>query len=1015
MKKIAAFLSMTALALNLSGQTNQLTAYATDMYYAEGGRLNFLQLKDSYRISQSGVADFLNSEILNNGENKVKLIKSEKDELGFTHLRFEITRSGISYANKTIIAHCKNGQLVKLNGDLYDPASPASSFVITEKNALNYALAKVNAKHYKWENVAEVKQMRQALNDPDFTYDPVGVKVLFEKDGKVYSAYRFNIYAEEPLYRANVFVDANKGAVLDEQNLICNADVGGTANTKYSGTQPITCDQSGSIYRLRETQRGQGIETYNLQGSSNYTAAVDFTNASTTWTWPLNHVDQGASDAHWGAEMTYDYYMNMHNRNSVNNNGQKLLSYVHYQQNFSNAFWDGSRMTYGDGSGSTKIFTALDICGHEITHGVTQNTGQLIYQGESGALNESFSDIFAVAIENYARSSNWNWKIGEDITTGATGLRNMANPSQFADPDTYGGTFYYIGSADNGGVHTNSNVGNFWFYLLVTGGSGTNDIGSSYNVAGIGMTDAAKIAYRALSVYFTSTTNYAQARKLTLQAARDLFGACSTQEIQTARAWYAVGVGPNYTNNSLAANFNASSVNFCSSPATVNFTNVTTGGLTYSWDFGDGSTSTGTNTSHTYNNPGSYTVKLKAFGCSNTVDSVVKTANIVINPPVPAPVVNDVSTCLQTAAILSATSAIDVSWYGSPFGGAAISTGSSMVVNNLVANNTYYAASYLPPAAMYGGIMSNSGGMFQFNSNIANGQYLTFNVVKTGTLNSVVIYANSAGSRAIQMRDNAANILQSTSVNLSVGANTVVLNFPITPGNNYRLVLNAGTTGVFRTTSNVSYPYNVGDCINITGSSQGSGWYYWFYKWEVTSAESCESQRVPVNITVNPNPVVSASASSTLVCNTDVVGLTGLPTGGNFSGPGVSGNTFNGVAAGASAIYTVTYNYTDPNGCSGASSTEISVNECEGMAEQQLVNNLNVYPNPSNNYVNIGGNSGLILNYSILDIAGKTVLSGTTRENEYEVDLNSISKGLYILNLRNENGDLLKTVKLVKE
>lgn len=1012
MKKIAAFLAMTVLALNISGQTNQLTAHADEMFYAEGGRLNFLRLKDSYRISQNGVAEFINSEILNNGVNKVKLIKSESDELGYTHLRFEITRSGISYANKMILAHCKNGQLVMLNGDLYDPSAPANSFVITEKSALNYALAKVNAKHYKWENTAETSHMRKVLNDPDFTYDPVATKVLFEKEGKVYNAYRFNIYAEEPLYRANVFVDAAKGIVLDEQSLICTVDVPGSANTKYSGTQTITVNQTGSVYSLRETQRGLGVETYNMANTSTY-SATDFTNATPNWT--ITTVDQGATDAHWGAEKTYDYYWNIHNRNSVNNQGQKLLSYVHYQQNYANAFWDGTRMTYGDGSGSMKIFTALDICGHEITHGVTQNSSQLIYQNESGALNESFSDIFGVAIENYARSTNWNWKIGEDITNSGVGLRNMANPNQFQDPDTYGGTFYYIGTQDNGGVHTNSNVGNFWFYLLVTGGSGTNDIGSVYNVTGIGMTDAAKIAYRAQTVYFNPSTNFAQARRATIQAARDLFGSCSSQEIQTAKAWYAVGVGPNYTNGSLAANFNASSVNFCVAPATVNFTNVTTGGLTYSWDFGDGSTSTGTNTSHTYTNPGSYTVKLKAFGCLNTVDSVIKNTNVIINPPVPAPVVNDVSTCLLMPAVLNATSTIDVSWYGSPTGGGAITTGTTMVINNVQVNNTYYAASYLPPAPMNGGIMTNSGGMFQVNSTIANGQYLLFDVMKTGTLSSVVMYASSAGARAIQMRDASNNILQSLSANLTAGANTVVLNFPITVGTNYRLVLNAGTTNVFRTTSNVSYPYNVGDCINITGSSQGSGWYYWFYNWEVISAESCESQRMPVNITVNPNPTVTSAAASTLVCNTDVVGLTGTPAGGNFSGPGVSGNAFNGIAAGASAIYTVTYNYTDPNGCSGLSSTEISVNECEGLAEQQLSENLNVYPNPSNGLITIGGNSGATLHYSILDVAGKVILKGQTSENNYQINTTSLSNGLYILNLKHENGSLLKTVKLVKE
>src|SRR5690606_14769688 len=135
---------------------------------------------------------------------------------------------------------------------------------------------------------------------------------------------------EEPLYRANVFVDATKGTILDEQNLICTADVPGIAGTKYSGTQTITCDQNGSVYRLRETQPGQGIETYKMGNTSSYTN-TNFINSTTTWTWNTGHPDQGASDAHWGAEKTYDYYWNLHNRNSINNQGHKLLSYIHYQ------------------------------------------------------------------------------------------------------------------------------------------------------------------------------------------------------------------------------------------------------------------------------------------------------------------------------------------------------------------------------------------------------------------------------------------------------------------------------------------------------------------------------------------------------------------------------------------------------------------------------------------------------------------------------------------------------------
>lgn len=1008
MKKIAAFLVMNLVALNTWSQAGHLSSAANEMFYAEGGRLNYLELKANYRINEGDVAIFINTELLENGVNSVKLAKSEKDDLGFTHLRFDITRDGIPYANKTIIAHCKNGKLISLNGDLYTSAAPETSFGLSEKKALSYALAKVNAVRYKWENKAEERHMREALNDPDFTYDPVGVKVLFESEGRIYSAYRFNIYAEEPLYRANVYVDASSGVILAEHNLICTADVPGSAITKYSGTQTITVDQNGSSFRLRETGRGLGIETYNMGYGSNYSAATDFTNSTANWT--ITNADQGATDAHWGAQKTYDYYWTQHNRNSINNAGFKLLSYIHYQTNFVNAFWDGARMTYGDGNGSSyKIFTALDICGHEITHGLTSNTGNLIYQNESGALNESFSDIFGAAIENYGRPNNWNWKIGEDITSSGIGLRTMSNPNQFGDPDTYGGVNYYVGTADNGGVHTNSGVGNFWFYLLVTGGSGTNDIGKAYNVSGIGMTDAARIAFRALTVYFTSTTNYAQARMLTLKAARDLFGTCSNQEIQTARAWYAVGIGPNYTNGSLGTDFYASNVNFCAAPATVGFTNTTSGALTYAWDFGDGSVSTSTNTSHTYMTPGSYTVKLKSFGCLNTTDSLVKTAVVVIHPPVPPPTVADVSICQSMPAILNATSSIDVSWYGSPAGGAAISTGTSIVVSNLVANNTYYASSFLMQPGMSGGILSNINGTFQSSPS----PWMVFDVVKNGTLTSVVMYASTAGQRTIQLRNSSNVVLQSVTANLTIGANTVPLNFALTPGNNYRLGLSNSTSGnLFRTTSMVSYPYNVGDCIKITGSSQGSGWYYWFYNWKIET-EGCESQRVPVNIFVNPNPTVSAAAAATLVCTTDQVELSGEPVGGVFAGAGVTGNSFSAANSGVGA-YMVNYSYVDNNGCMGVTSTQITVQECTGISENLSSAEVNVFPNPSSGIVYVRAGSSN-LNYTINDVAGKLLQQGTVNDKNQQIDASVLSPGIYLMTLSTQDGVPLKTVKLVKE
>ena len=134
--------------------------------------------------------------------------------------------------------------------------------------------------------------------------------------------------------------------------------------------------------------------------------------------------------------LTYDFYFSNFNRNSIDDQGFTLRSYVHYNENYNNAFWDGSRMTYGDGNGSSEPLTAIDIIAHEITHGLTSFTADLIYANESGALNESFSDIFGTSIEWYAKPGDGDWRLGEDI---GRVIRRLDNPKALGNPDTYEG------------------------------------------------------------------------------------------------------------------------------------------------------------------------------------------------------------------------------------------------------------------------------------------------------------------------------------------------------------------------------------------------------------------------------------------------------------------------------------------------------------------------------------------------------------------------------------------------
>lgn len=243
----------------------------------------------------------------------------------------------------------------------------------------------------------------------------------------------------------------------------------------------------------------------------------------------------------------------------------------------------------------------------------------MVIQNESGALNESFSDIFGTVIEYYAKPQTANWIIGEEITP--FGIRNMSDPNSLNAPDTYNGQFWYSGDLDKGGVHTNSGVGNYWFYLLAIGGSGTNDFGDSYSVSGISIDSAALIAYRTLTVYLTPNSDYYDAREYSIQAAEDLFGPCSPQVEATMDAWNAVGLGGAFSSLPLAM-MNIDPTTVCFAPATVQFHSNASGAFSYDWDFGDGAQSTDWRPVHEFQNFGSYDITLIVTGCNGIRDTL---------------------------------------------------------------------------------------------------------------------------------------------------------------------------------------------------------------------------------------------------------------------------------------------------------------------------------------------------------------------------------------------------------
>jgi len=559
MKKILLFsLALVSFVLTYS-QTNKLDT--SEYRTGRGGKPWFAAFRNdrspNQRLRQPGT--FLAAFLKASDNDELRLISSSTDELGMNHQLYQHYHKGIKVEGSTYFLHGKNSNIEYVNGEYDDIDLPVLSPRISEGQALREALRYIPAKKYRWQDSSYERLIKQQTKNPRATNYPDGELVIckptLDTTRAWALAWKFTIGAIDPLAVEYVFVDAGTAKVVRVESLICTGNANGTADTRYSGTQNIVTDSYNGSYRLHEARNGVQIETLNLQKGTSYNSTVDFTDNDNNWTAAEHNnanYDNAATDVHWGSEIVLDYWRNVRGRNSIDNNGIPVLNYVHYGVNFDNAGWDRTYhvMSYGDGGIVFKPVTALDVCAHELGHGVCQFTSNLTYQGESGALNEGFSDIWGAVIENYGAPGKQHWLIGEDIMLSpfVTALRSMSNPKDPAVnspcPDTYGGGLWIAptSSTDFGGVHTNSGVMNHWFYLLSDGGNGTNDLGHAFCVSGIGITDAASIAYRTETT-LTASATFASARSVSIQAATTLFGANSQQVRSVTDAWYAVGVG----------------------------------------------------------------------------------------------------------------------------------------------------------------------------------------------------------------------------------------------------------------------------------------------------------------------------------------------------------------------------------------------------------------------------------------------------------------------------------------
>jgi hypothetical protein len=422
-------------------------------------------------------------------------------------------------------------------------------------------------------------------------------------------------------------------------------------------------------------------------------------------------------------------------------------------------------------------------------------------------------------------------------------------------------------------------------------------------------------------------------------------------------------------------------------------------GNSYAWSNG------ATTQSITVTTAGTYTCTVTAPCGTDASDPVVVT----ISNTATAPTGNGATVCENTAATLTVVGTGTFDWYDALTGGNLVGSGPSFTTPVLTGTTNYY----VERTEVTPGVLSNvgplddnigAGAMHQTNS-----RYEQFDALAPFTLKSVWVDAGSAGNRTIELRDAAGTtVLASVTQYVPAGQSRVTLNFAVPMGTNMQLGLSTSSIAdLYRNSAGVVYPYTIANTASITTSSAGAQYYYFFYDWEIQTADMvCSTPRATVTATATPAPTVSFTGlAASYNSNAAAATLVGNPAGGTFSGPGISGNTFNPSVAGV-GTHTITYSYTDGTGCTGTATFTTAVVDPNGISGA-LFNVLPaVYPNPNSGRFTLSFDLAGTheVSMDILTITGQNILHNNFGQYDgafkRDFDLGKVAKGVYFVELR---------------
>jgi len=475
--------------------------------------------------------------------------RSFRNKDGREIIRYRQYHKGIEVLGSNYIAHLNRESLSLLSGILY----PDIQLQVSDKSK-----SKIEIEGLKIQLLNSMKNFDYPDYDTDYwSFDSENLvivdKAFPEYSGDFRLCRHFNVSSSnsDEAFNEDVYVELSTGKLICHFSKVHFDRVKGVVNTKYYGEQEVYIDSLGPDQYLLKDE-AKSVVTLNADRDT-------FLNNSKYWNQVNEQQNEVAGDVHYGASSYYDMMKNRYGWEGLDGEGHELSSVVHVRgKYYVNAYWDGKRANFGNGDCDRyNPLTTLTIVGHEFIHGFTDYTSDLIYRNESGALNESISDIFGKALQFYYDYQGFTWLIGDRIrkNNDVNYFRNMQDPNDRYHPKYYGGLHWRTGSGDNGGVHSNSGVLNHWFYLLAEGGQGYNEQDEYFEVNSMGFGKALDLVFELQTAYLTENSNYVDAMNYSIAAAESFYGSTSEEYNSVIDAWKAVGLYQGIDNYDLSIEF----------------------------------------------------------------------------------------------------------------------------------------------------------------------------------------------------------------------------------------------------------------------------------------------------------------------------------------------------------------------------------------------------------------------------------------------------------------------------